>query len=154
MQPELPLRDIHLPEAIGWWPPAPGWWIVAVLIISALFALAWWIRRILRPTAVKSANKLLQQIAEDSSMNDFDKLQQISALLRRVAISLAPREQTAHLHGRKWLQYLDQSLADQPFSTGPGQCLANMHFRPQNEVNIEMDELLALCNRWLKEQKA
>ena len=26
---QLDLRDIHLPEAIGWWPPAIGWWLLA-----------------------------------------------------------------------------------------------------------------------------
>ena len=36
MQPDIsniPLRDIHLPGDISWWPPAIGWWIVAALII-------------------------------------------------------------------------------------------------------------------------
>ena len=28
MDPEqIPLRDLHLPEAIGLWPLAPGWWV-------------------------------------------------------------------------------------------------------------------------------
>ena len=28
----LPLRDLHLPDAIGWWPLAPGWWgVIAAL---------------------------------------------------------------------------------------------------------------------------
>ncbi|MDP7406676.1 MAG: DUF4381 domain-containing protein, partial [SAR324 cluster bacterium] len=22
------LRDVHLPPAVSWWPPAPGWWII------------------------------------------------------------------------------------------------------------------------------
>ena len=22
------LRDLHLPDALGWWPLAPGWWVV------------------------------------------------------------------------------------------------------------------------------
>ena len=31
----LPLRDLHLPDAIGWWPPAPGWWVLFVLALAA-----------------------------------------------------------------------------------------------------------------------
>ncbi len=33
---QLPLRDIHLPGSIGWWPPAPGWWLLAGLLLAAL----------------------------------------------------------------------------------------------------------------------
>ena len=32
---QLPLRDIHLPAAIGWWPPALGWWLLAALVLAA-----------------------------------------------------------------------------------------------------------------------
>ena len=28
----LPLRDLHLPEPIGWWPLAPGWWVILWII--------------------------------------------------------------------------------------------------------------------------
>lgn len=38
------LRDIHLPQAMHWWPPAPGWWIVAILVL----ALTIWLSRYLR----------------------------------------------------------------------------------------------------------
>ena len=24
---QIPLRDLHLPDAISWWPLAPGWWL-------------------------------------------------------------------------------------------------------------------------------
>ena len=29
----LPLRDLRLPEPVGWWPPAPGWWILAAIVV-------------------------------------------------------------------------------------------------------------------------
>jgi len=30
------LRDIHLPEAIAYWPPAPGWWFVLFCLAGAV----------------------------------------------------------------------------------------------------------------------
>ena len=39
---EIPIRDLHLPDAIGWWPLAPGWWLVIVLIAVGL---AWLVRK-------------------------------------------------------------------------------------------------------------
>ncbi|HAU18090.1 MAG TPA: DUF4381 domain-containing protein, partial [Marinobacter adhaerens] len=44
MNPQDPLsqlRDIHLPETGGLWPPAPGWWVLAILLIAVLAALVW-----------------------------------------------------------------------------------------------------------------
>jgi len=35
---QLPLRDIHLPGPVGWWPPAIGWWLVAALVLVAFGA--------------------------------------------------------------------------------------------------------------------
>lgn len=37
---ELPLRDIHLPETIGWFPPAIGWWLLIIFVpIISYFAI-------------------------------------------------------------------------------------------------------------------
>ena len=32
----LPLRDIALPAEIGWWPLAPGWWVLVTIVALAL----------------------------------------------------------------------------------------------------------------------
>ena len=41
---ELPLRDIHLPTRVSFWPPAPGWWVLAGLVGGGLLA-TWLLRR-------------------------------------------------------------------------------------------------------------
>ena len=38
--PEIPLQDIHLPDAITLWPPAIGWWLLLLAFI-ALSLMAW-----------------------------------------------------------------------------------------------------------------
>ncbi|MDH3546898.1 MAG: DUF4381 domain-containing protein, partial [Gammaproteobacteria bacterium] len=41
MNPEdIPLRDLHLPAEIGWWPLAPGWWLVITLALIGIVLLA------------------------------------------------------------------------------------------------------------------
>ena len=68
MQPtQLPLKDIHLPEAIGWWPPAIGWWLLAVLIPLSIALLYWIYKRLTRKTAIKTAKKNLAAIKAKSS---------------------------------------------------------------------------------------
>ena len=39
------LRDIHLPEAVSWWPLAIGWWVLGFLAIIAIAVLAYIVLR-------------------------------------------------------------------------------------------------------------
>jgi len=41
--PDIAIRDIHLPDAISWWPLAPGWWGLLALIVIAI-VLFWYLR--------------------------------------------------------------------------------------------------------------
>jgi hypothetical protein len=154
MQPtELPLKDIHLPEAIGWFPPAPGWWLVLLLIPLIIWFLYWVYKRLTRKTALKTAKQLLVNI-KDSPMDNAQKLTELSAWLRRVAISVAPRAETASLTGQAWLAFLDSSLKDAPFSTGAGRCLADAPYRKSALSESEISQLISLCENWLKAQKS
>jgi len=106
----LPLRDIHLPENIGWWPPAPGWWLLPVLAALAL-ATAWYARRLHQRRRYSVVNMAKRELAGIRSRYDIDRdavhcVRAVSALLRRVSISLFPRAASAGLTGADWLAFL------------------------------------------------
>ena len=149
----LPLRDIHLPEPISWWPPAPGWWLLAILL-PVLAGLGFYLyRRARRRIALKTARKLLQAIRIDQNQDALQTLTALSIWLRRVAISTAPRSDVASLSGQEWLAFLDKPFKDAPFSLGVGRCLATAQYRPIAPEEINLAELFNLCERWLNRQK-
>lgn len=147
----LPLKDIHLPDAIDWWPPAPGWWLMALLLIVLAWLARHFYKRLTRKSAVKSAKAALNQLRKQP-IEPRQTLTELSALLRRTAISTGKRHEIAGLTGQAWLAYLDQSLPDAPFSQGVGRCLADAHYRPVPLGDIDFDALFALCERWLTQQ--
>ncbi len=148
----LPLKDIHLPAQISGWPPALGWVLAPMLLVVLLVAGYYLYRRLTRKTAVKSAERLLKTLRQQPREDNLATLTELSALLRRTAISQDGRDKAAGLSGQAWLEYLDQGLADTPFSSGVGRCLADGHYRP-TVGDVDVESLFALCERWLKQQR-
>ena len=154
MEPQsLNLKDIHLPDAITWWPPAIGWWGLLVAIPLLCFATIWLYKFITRRTALKTAKKQLLAIKKDKATQDSQKLQQLSELVRRVAISISPRSESASLTGQAWLTYLDQTVKGQPFTEGVGQYLASAHYRKTFDTTANIPQIITLCENWLNAQK-
>jgi len=147
MEPNLPLRDIHLPNPIGWWPLAPGWWLL-LFGVPALLILLWWLWRLVRRKTVKKlALAELESIAQ-SNADARDKVQDLAILLRRVSLSLYPREQVASLVGEQWLAFLDSTMGNGSFSKGVGRLFIEAPYR--REVQTDLDALYALCREWVK----
>ncbi|NOT83954.1 MAG: DUF4381 domain-containing protein [Methylococcaceae bacterium] len=145
---QLPLKDLHLPASIGWWPPAIGWWILAALLIGLIALLFWIYKRLTRQSAVKSAKKLLLALKQDQTLDNGQKLSQLSILMRRVAISQHPRSETASLTGHAWLTFLDRAVTGAPFSTGVGQLLANAQFQKNPPTDGDIANLMRVCENW------
>ncbi|MFI3137861.1 MAG: DUF4381 domain-containing protein [Methylococcaceae bacterium] len=146
---QLPLKDIHLPAAIGWWPPAIGWWLVAALLIGLLLGVFWLYKRLTRQSAVKTAKRLLLALKKDQIQNNGQKLSQLSILMRRVVLSVYPRAETASLTGQAWLAFLDRSVKGSPFSSGMGRVLADAHFRKTPPTDQDIAEVFRPCEDWL-----
>lgn len=151
----LPLRDIHLPEAIGWWPPAPGWWLLllfaAVMISGILIYKRIRKRSLLKRTVLAELDTIRRQYQQDHVQAEL--VQALSALMRRASISFYQRNDTASLTGTQWLQYLDKTAERKDFEHGQGAILATAPYLPANSrIEVNFDELLSLCEDWLRRQ--
>jgi hypothetical protein len=146
------LKDIHLPPAVSWWPPAPGWWLLALLAVAGVVWLVWYLRRrAVRPDLGREARAALQQIREawQEHREDARLAAELSALLRRMAISLYPQTDVAGLTGEAWLRWLDAQLADDSFEKGTGRVLLESAYRPNTRLE-DPEALIALVQRWLE----
>ena len=139
---QIPLRDLHLPEAVGWWPPAPGWWLLVLVVFSALGWLAYrawrsWRRNALRRIAIAEIRRI--QAEYRSGVDEISLAVELSSLLRRTMLAYAPRNEVAGLTGERWLRWLDQGLDDKPFSEGSGQNLESLPYRRREAVEDDVD---------------
>ncbi len=151
MNPDLPLRDIHLPEAVGWWPPAPGWWLLVVIVLVLILLLIRGLqRRRQRLSLQRSAMCELQDIEAvyASNRNAQSLIQSLSVLLRRVAISVDARDAVAGLTGRRWLDYLDSMVENPLFNNTTGEQMINAPY--QADPDIDADALLAASRQWIE----
>ncbi|MGA7439995.1 MAG: DUF4381 domain-containing protein [Luteibacter sp.] len=101
-QPGPELRDIHVPH-VSWWPLAPGWWILAALLVAGLIVLLWsWRRRVHRRRYIDGVLAGLR-LARTRHADDGDNAAFAASaheLLRRVARTRDPGSVT--LSARAW----------------------------------------------------
>jgi hypothetical protein len=133
------LNDIVEPTPVSWWPPAPGWYVLAG-VASVLLATAAWVAfsRWRRNRYRREALKLLETMPKETT-----SLPQVAELLKRVALAAYPRESVASLHGIDWWKFLDESGQRVLFSNGTGKLMEDAVYRP-NQVSATSAELTDL----------
>lgn len=145
----LQLRDIHLPDSVSWWPLAPGYWII-LIIIALLVVSAWLFRRWQHQQKLKQVIQVeFRRIERDyQQSNDALRLtKELSVLLRRVSLACFPESDCESLVGERWLTFLDQQLQNSgEFSQGVGKVLATAPY--SRHIDIDAQALLTLCQRW------
>ncbi|CAA0091636.1 Uncharacterised protein [BD1-7 clade bacterium] len=143
------LRDIHLPDAITWWPPAPGWWAVTLLAIIALFTTVYTLvkihqKRRYRRLAIAELDQL------SSEKNDAAELAEALTQLIRRTLKAADEgydKQQSALTGDNLHEILKPELTD-----------TQIHWITQGkyQANAEVPDTAALTaavRQWIKGHK-
>jgi Domain of unknown function (DUF4381) len=116
MNPQDPLEALNplrAPEAISWWPPAPGWWALLLAVLLTVGLAAYLLRRRYLRNAHRRQALLQLDRAQQAYRDGGDAshyLGQINALLKRVALLSYPDDNIAATHGAQWRAFINSSL--------------------------------------------
>ena len=131
MNPDLlsQLRDIHTAAPEPWWPPAPGWWVLALLL---LFFLGWLARRLLARYRVRQRRRQMLGWVDHLNENINPQrdpqayLSTLNRIFKLVALRAFPDRQCAAMAGQEWVNFLLENMEKSPaaeslivFATGP-----------------------------------
>lgn len=147
------LKDIHLPEPIGWWPLAPGWYVLmAILLVIVIGFIYLDHKRRLHARAKNQALKLLavykQQYEQENNTQATSA--RISELLRRVALVYFPRSEVASIHGDDWIQFLNKTSKGIDFKPVQSMLLESP-FKRSETLNLK--PLFTRSEQWIKQRR-
>ncbi len=155
------LRDLALPAPVPWWPPAPGWWILAagLLLAGLLLALraaARYRANAYRREALRDLDALERDIERDIGRTDAARLaQRMAALLKRAALAAYPRSEVAGLSGAAWLAFLDRTARIDAFSKGPARRLPDLAYGTAADGDADaLRGTAAAARLWLRTHRA
>lgn len=121
--PVLPLRDIKLPSEPGFWPLAPGWWVViAVLTVLLIWLCIKWFQHLRKKRRWQDIDQQLSTIEFNfkKHQNKRKLLADLSEFLRRFVKFQLQDDHAVTLTGEPWVNYLNQLQEDKlfaPYST-------------------------------------
>lgn len=151
------LRDIHLPDAIGWWPLAAGWFLVfSLLILCLTIALYYGWRWYKNSLPKRHALRLLNTYFTHYQTNQNSQLAsaRVSEILKRVALVYFPREKVASLNGDAWIQFLNETGQGIDFNRVRDALLklpySGVH--AENKKYEKIDPLFQSAKRWINQR--
>lgn len=153
------LHDIIVPDPVSLWPLAPGWYVLAWILLIALAFWAWsrlrrWRQNRYRRMALTELDQLEAAVKDPSRR--VSALGELPALVKRVALAAWPRERVASLSGPALLAFLDQTGRTQMFQLGAGKSLAVLAYDAQTVAaldNAHIAPLFSAVREWIKQHK-
>ncbi|MBL4711935.1 MAG: DUF4381 domain-containing protein [Gammaproteobacteria bacterium] len=146
---DIPIRDIHLPDMYGWWPPALGWWLLLFILFMVFYGIPW-LRKKLRHKTIDqqaSAQFITIKTRFEDHQDKAQLLQELSVMLRRICMTYRTRAQVASLLDKQWLKQLDKLVGKTCFTPDIAALLINGPY--QKQPDFDADELLTSCQHWI-----
>lgn len=144
------LRDVHMPEQLGWWPLAYGWWVLIVCIVIAIISsIVCVVRHKRRNYYRKQALEQLQRCYSDwqSQQDTVSYLQAVNAILKRSTLHIGGASTLVKLTGQRWVDGLNR-LVKKPISALTEVALSVECYQAESTVDVEVVQ--RDVTQWLK----
>jgi Domain of unknown function (DUF4381) len=143
------LKDIHLPPGISWWPLAPGWWLLAGLVIAAALAVVT-INYIRRRTIRYRALNELNDLRRDESIAAATAAERIAILLKRIVVQRNETKSLGVEHGHRWIDRLTQQPGGMPADVARFLALAPYAHAELIANSPDRSTLFTAADRWIR----
>jgi Domain of unknown function (DUF4381) len=138
------LHDFYQPSPPAWTPQTAGWYILfAILGLLMLWLAVHLVRRWFANRYRREALRALP-LLEPS---------EFSALLKRTALAVWPREKVASLSGATWLKFLNGSTGHEFFRHAPADQIEELALRPQTLSQEDEQALRATVASWIRRHR-
>jgi Domain of unknown function (DUF4381) len=138
------LHDYYKPAPPTWTPQTTGWY---VLFAIGVLLLLWLAIRIIRHWL---ENRYRREALRKLAVATPD---QFSALLKRTALAVWPREKVASLSGDAWLKFLGDAAATESFRSTPGNRIEDVALS-RSAVSVQDAQVLrAIAAEWIRRHR-
>ena len=147
------LADIHLPAEISFWPPALGWWILALLLlIAGSFATRKLYEKAEQRKACQYAlaelESCLKRLNESNGQKKLLRyVNDVNTVLRRVALVKFPESNPGSLVGETWIAFIRRTGNSSQLDEQLSAALSHGRFRKQ--VEVDSQALNQMAHSWI-----
>lgn len=148
------LRDLSHPDAISFWPPAFGWWLLALLIIVGfILCLRILLRNHRRRAQRREAIKRIEAICARPQANPSIAAEQLLTVLKQIALSTYDHSRTslAGLHSERWAGFMDYSCSKKILDKATGEQLTQAIYQPN--ITLDINKAKSFAITWVKHHR-
>jgi len=135
------LHDFYQPAPPSWMPQTIGWYVLFALLAVAL---AWWAFRVIRRWRANRYRREALRVLPATPAS------QLSALLKRTALSAWPRQDVAALTGASWLAFLNRTTPKPAFAEPPATVVEDIALHPDPLPSSDEAVLREKTAHWIR----
>lgn len=162
------LQDVSTPAPVGYWPLAPGWWVLIALFFAVVIAsitgfMAWQKNKKLNKYR-KTAQRLLAKLESDfntNTINAQEALQQLNVLTKQAYFAAYPaaRLTISGESGERWYEWLNKTIgkSGNDLWAALDKSVFELSYQPtrldgsnNHDSHQKVNHLFGFCRRWIK----